>query len=87
VTFRVPPFSREEAARMLDELRGAALLHGHRGSPPANCTALIDAIMAVQRIAQDGVVGELDINPLLVNENGAVALDAMAVGVRDDGDV
>jgi acetate---CoA ligase (ADP-forming) len=87
VTFRVPPFSREEAARMLDELRGAALLHGHRGSPPANCTALIDAIMAVQRIAQDGVVRELDINPLLVNENGAVALDAMAVGVRDDGDV
>jgi acyl-CoA synthetase (NDP forming) len=88
VTFRVPPFGRDEATRMLDELRGAALLRGHRGSPPADVEALVDAIMAVQRIAQDGIVRELDINPLLVSERGAVALDALALGARtEDGDV
>ncbi|HTA08878.1 MAG TPA: acetate--CoA ligase family protein [Streptosporangiaceae bacterium] len=78
VTFRLPPFSRAEARRMIDDLRGAVLLLGHRGSPPADLDALVDVIMKVQQIALDGSVGELDINPLLVSEHGAVALDALA---------
>src|SRR4029077_16549738 len=31
VTFRVPPFGKDEARRMIDEVRGAALLRGARG--------------------------------------------------------
>ena len=81
VTFRVPPFSRAEARRMIGELRAAVLLGGHRGAPPADVGALVDVIMNVQRIASDGVVTELDINPLLVGPDGAVALDALATGV------
>jgi acyl-CoA synthetase (NDP forming) len=83
VTFRLPPFGRDEAGRMLDELRGTALLRGHRGGPPVDREALIDVIMNVQRMAQDGVVTELDINPLLARERGVVALDALATGVAD----
>jgi acetate---CoA ligase (ADP-forming) len=85
VTFRLPPFGREEARRMLDELRGAALLHGHRGRPPADLEALVDVIMSVQQMAREGVVAELDINPLLVSERGAIALDALATGVTVGG--
>jgi len=81
VTFRVPPFGRDEARRMLDEVQGAALLHGARGRPKADRNALVDVIMKVQRMAMDlhGELAELDINPLAALPKGAVALDALAV--------
>ncbi|MCU1451525.1 MAG: pimeloyl-CoA synthetase [Acidimicrobiales bacterium] len=82
VTFRVPPFGRDEARRMLDELEGAALLRGVRGRPKADRNAIVDVIMKVQRMAMDlhGELAELDINPLVALPKGAVALDALAVG-------
>jgi acyl-CoA synthetase (NDP forming) len=81
VSFRVPPFSREEAARMVRELKGFPLLEGARGAPPADVDAFVDVVMKVQRLALDlaGDLGELDINPLRVSPIGAVALDALAV--------
>jgi acyl-CoA synthetase (NDP forming) len=81
VTFRVPPFSAHEAATMLDELTGAALLRGARGRPRADRRALVDAIMNVQRLAVDLAddLAELDVNPLLAGPKGAVAADALAV--------
>jgi len=81
VTFRVPPFGRDEAERMLRELKGFALLQGARGQKPADLDALVDVIMKVQRLALDlaGDVAELDINPLVVKARGAVALDALVV--------
>jgi acyl-CoA synthetase (NDP forming) len=81
VTFRVPPFDRAEARRMVTELRGSPLLTGVRGRPAADVGALVDAIMRVQRLAVDlaGEVAELDINPLVVRPKGAVAVDALVV--------
>jgi acyl-CoA synthetase (NDP forming) len=81
VTHRVPPFDAAEARRMVDELRGAALLRGVRGSPPADIDALVDVIMKVQCLALDldHDLAELDINPLLVRSSGAVALDALLI--------
>ena len=85
-SFRVPPFSRDEAARMVGELRGAALLDGVRGAKPADVDALLDAIMNVQRLAMDLAgpnqpdgIAEIDINPFVVRPRGAVALDALVV--------
>ncbi len=86
VSFRVPPFGREEAARMVRELRGYPLLEGVRGAKPADVDALLDAIMNVERLAMDLAgpgdphgIAELDINPLVVRPRGAVALDALVV--------
>jgi acyl-CoA synthetase (NDP forming) len=81
VTFRVPPFGRDEAERMVDELRGFPLLHGARGAKPSDVGALVDAIMKVQRLAMELAddVRELDINPLIVRPRGVVALDALVV--------
>jgi acyl-CoA synthetase (NDP forming) len=82
VTFRVPPFSRAEAQRMLREVKGFALLAGARGAPPADLDALVDGIMALERLSMERPdIEELDVNPLRVLPagKGARALDALAV--------
>ena len=81
VTFRVPPFHRDEAQRMVDELQGAAVLRGVRGARAVDEAALVDTIMNVQRLALDLAddVSELDVNPLVVRSHGAIALDALVV--------
>jgi len=86
VTFRVPPFDRDEAHRMLTELAGVQLLRGARGAKPADTDALVEVIMRVQTLAMDLAdpshpeeLAELDINPLIVRSRGAIALDALVV--------
>lgn len=81
VTFRVPPFDRAEAGRMIREVQGFPLLTGARGRPKADLGALVDVIMKVQRLAVDhsATIAEVDINPLVVGPTGAVALDALVV--------
>jgi acyl-CoA synthetase (NDP forming) len=81
VTFRVPPFDKDEANRMVREVKGFKLLEGTRGQKPANVRGLVEVIMKVQRLALDHAdhLQELDINPLLVGPKRVVALDALAV--------
>jgi acyl-CoA synthetase (NDP forming) len=81
VTFRVPPFDRAEAERMIREVQGFAMLTGVRGRPKADLKALVDVILKVQRLAVDHVdhLAELDVNPLVVHPEGATALDALVV--------
>ncbi len=83
VTFRVPPFGKDEALRMTKEVKGSALLDGVRGQPRVNRNALVETIMRVQRLAVDlsGEIAELDINPLVVRAGGlgATALDALII--------
>lgn len=81
VSFRVPPFGPAEAERMLRELQGFAMLEGVRGAKPADVAALVDTVVKVQRLALDlaDVLGELDVNPLVVKPRGVVALDALIV--------
>lgn len=81
VTFRVPPFDRTEAHRMIREVKGFRLLTGARGAKPVDIEALVDVIMKVQTLAmeQADTIDEIDINPLLVRRKGAVALDALVV--------
>ncbi|MGR4882833.1 acetate--CoA ligase family protein [Streptomyces sp. LARHCF249] len=80
---RVPPFGENQARAMLTELRGAALLEGVRGAPPADVDALVEVILRIQRMALElgDELSELDINPLMVlpRGQGAVALDALAI--------
>jgi acetate---CoA ligase (ADP-forming) len=81
VTFRVPPFDKAEARRMIEDLRSAELLKGARGKPRVDLKAIVDVIMKVQRLAMDLAddLAELDINPLIALPDRAVALDALAV--------
>jgi acetyltransferase len=76
VTFRIAPFSPQEAGAMLGEIRAHALLDGVRGQPPVDKTALVDALLRMGQLAQDFPgIAELDINPLVVYPEGAIAID------------
>jgi acyl-CoA synthetase (NDP forming) len=67
----VPPLSRADAEELISTLRSAALLAGYRGSEPADRNALVDLVLGVARIAADGKVKELDLNPVIVGPVGA----------------
>jgi acyl-CoA synthetase (NDP forming) len=91
VSFRICPITRTDAAEMLDELKGAALLDGTRGRKPVSRTAIVDALLKVggaegllMTHAQD--IAEADINPLIVSETGAVAVDARFVLTKNGQD-
>jgi len=84
VSFRICPITRIDAEEMLDELKGAALLRGVRGRKPASRAAIVDSLLKIggeggllMTHGQD--IAEADINPLIVSENGAVAVDARFV--------
>ncbi|MCD6519501.1 MAG: acetate--CoA ligase [Anaerolineae bacterium] len=78
VTFRVAPMSREQAREMVESIRSYKLLTGVRGQPPADIDAVVETILRVSQLVVDfDEIAELDINPLLVREEGkgAVAVD------------
>lgn len=71
-------------ARIVDEcnrLRGAAMLRGGRGRPALDVAALADiaARVAAAMRARPEII-EIDLNPVVVLPEGAVALDALIVG-------
>ena len=88
VALRVCPISRLDAKEMVDQVRGSRLLHGFRGQPKSDVDALVDTLVRVSDLAVhlDGIIDELDINPLAVlpEGQGVLALDALATLKRDD---
>jgi len=77
VSFRIAPFGRAEARRMMREIRGARLLDAVRGSPPADRTAVEDVLLRIAQLVTDfPEIAELDVNPLMAMPSGAVAADA-----------
>ncbi|GAA3394879.1 bifunctional acetate--CoA ligase family protein/GNAT family N-acetyltransferase [Cryptosporangium minutisporangium] len=70
------PLDAGSALAMLDELRCAPLLRGHRGSPPLDRAAVADVLDRLARLtAIAPQIAELDLNPLLVDEHGLTAVD------------
>ncbi len=80
---RVAPLNEHDARSMIDEIRGKALLAGYRGELPRDIDALIDILLKISRLAVEleDTVDEIDINPLILYEqgSGAVAADALVV--------
>lgn len=73
----LPPLNRALAHELVSRTRVARLLGGFRDHPPARLDALYDVLVAVSQMLVDlPQLAELDINPLWVDENGALALDA-----------
>lgn len=83
VTLRLPPISSQEAKEMIQEIRGSKLLYGFRGNPNSDVDALVDALLRMSRLSQDlsGIISQIDINPLVVLEEGkgVMALDALFI--------
>lgn len=73
----LPPLNRSLARELVSRTRVSRLLAGYRDHPPAKLDALHDVLIAVSQMLADlPQLAELDINPLWVDENGALALDA-----------
>ena len=89
VAFRLAPVGPDEARRMIEETKGAALLRGARGKPPCDVDALVDAIVALSEFAAgaDGLQS-VDLNPFVVMSEGqgAVALDCLIVPKQEPKD-
>ena len=83
VALRHCPILPHEAHEMINEVVGAKLLAGFRGSEPCDVDALVATMVSVSQMAAGlaGSLKELDINPLMVmpKNHGVIALDAMAV--------
>jgi len=79
VSHRLLPIDERIAHDMLRELRGYPLLTGYRGSALASLDAVCSAIAAVSRaaLAMPAEVTDIEINPLLVQSKGVVALDTL----------
>ena len=73
VAVGVLPLSAHDARGMLGAFAGSAVLGGARGRPAADLDAVVDVLTRVGELALDsaGVLGELDLNPLIVGEAGA----------------
>ncbi|MEZ4572956.1 MAG: acetate--CoA ligase family protein [Thermomicrobiales bacterium] len=76
VTFRLAPVSEEDAASMLDGVRGSEILDGVRGRPGVDRSALVGIIEAVGRLVDDHPeISEVDLNPVVASPDGAIAVD------------
>jgi len=70
------PIDRSEAINMVDQLRIKPILMGMRGEPSCNLEALYDALQKVSKLMQlVPEITELDLNPLILNEQDIVAVD------------
>jgi acetyltransferase len=75
----LPPLNRVLAHEAIGRTRVARLLAGWRDRPPARVEAVADTLIALGRMQADlPELAELDINPLWVDEEGVLALDARA---------
>ena len=76
----LPPLNERLALGMLQSLRIWPLLDGHRGRRAVDLDALLQVVMRFSYLVADyPELSEIEINPLLVSADGAIALDARAV--------
>ncbi len=73
----LPPLNTSLAQELVSRTRISRLLVGYRHRPAANLRAIFRTIAQVSQLVSDiPEVAELDINPLLADETGVLALDA-----------
>ena len=82
VCFGIVPISKNDAQRMMNNLKASKIFAGFRGSPALDIGAVIDSLGRLSRLLSDfPEIKELDINPLLVlpKGRGAKVLDTRII--------
>jgi acetyltransferase len=73
----LPPLNRLLAKRLVEKTQVYRILRGYRNIPPANLELLEEILIRLAHLVTDfSEIQELDINPLVVTENGFSAIDA-----------
>lgn len=77
--FALAPFGPGQAARLVSQLKAYPLLSGHRGARPCDLQSLAAALsgFSVMCAALCDTMCEADVNPVLVSDQGVVAVDAL----------
>ena len=76
----LPPLNRRLAHDLVARTRVARLLDAHRDMPAVDSDALIGVLLSVSSMACElPWIQEMDINPLIADETGAIAVDARIV--------
>ncbi len=71
VSFRVAPVTETEAQSMIEQIQSYAILSGARGKNPRDIAKLKETIMRLGQLAlEQPAIRELDINPLMVLDDG-----------------
>jgi acyl-CoA synthetase (NDP forming) len=78
-SLRLAPVDLAEARQMIAEVRMFKTLAGYRGKPAGDIEALARAIVAMSQLAMidEVAVAEAEVNPLIVQVDGVVAVDAL----------
>jgi len=85
VSHRLAPITLAEAKKMISEVKSYPILLGARGRKALDIDAIARTIVCVSRISQDfNKIQEIEINPLMVQEVGCIAVDALVVIERRD---
>jgi hypothetical protein len=81
VAFAPPDVDLTLAIEAIATTRASKLLQGYRGGVVANTDALARAMVGLGRMAQDlgDCLQAVDVNPILVTRDGAIALDGLVV--------
>ncbi len=81
VSFRVLPVTKNEAAKMLESLRGKDILKGFRGSKPIDLDMLSQAIVNIGTLGVDmaGKYESIDFNPVVVYPDSYYVVDAKII--------
>jgi len=81
VSFRVLPVTKNEAAKMLESLRGKDILKGFRGSTPVDLEMLSEAIVNIGTLGVDmaGKYESIDFNPVVVYPDSYYVVDAKII--------
>jgi acyl-CoA synthetase (NDP forming) len=81
VGLRRAPVDLEEAARMVDEVRGFEIARGYRGRPRGDIAALAATVAAFSQLGAYSSIVEAEINPLIIGleGEGVWAVDGLLV--------
>jgi acetyltransferase len=80
VSFRLAPLNHEEALRMIGEIKSFKILNGYRSLPKVDIEKIADALVGISNLVSDyPKIEELDINPIIADENGYKAVDVRIV--------
>ena len=76
----LPPLNDFLAREMIRCTRVSKMLEAFRGMPPADVSALVTVLLRVsEMVCELPWIREMDLNPIIVDENGALTVDARVV--------
>ena len=86
VAFRLLPLTRRDALAAIGEIEAQALFDGARNRPRLDRGELAELLLRVSALVEAlPEIAELDVNPLVITEQGLVAIDARVIARRETG--